>query len=102
MARPVCTRARPPLATLSAMSQTVAVIGLGRVGLPLALFLAERGCTVHGVDASADLLATLRAGRMPFLEEGGPELSRIVPTASPQDSFAEMRPSRVHGSRRSA
>ena len=35
------------------MADTVAVIGLGRVGLPFALFLAERGCTVHGIEVNA-------------------------------------------------
>jgi UDP-N-acetyl-D-mannosaminuronic acid dehydrogenase len=50
-----------------------AVIGLGRVGLPFALFLAERGCVVHGVETNPDQLAALRAGRMPFREDGGQE-----------------------------
>jgi UDP-N-acetyl-D-mannosaminuronic acid dehydrogenase len=54
--------------------ETVAIIGIGRVGLPFALYLAEAGCTVHGIDASAPLLSTVRAGRMPFLEEGAQAL----------------------------
>jgi UDP-N-acetyl-D-mannosaminuronic acid dehydrogenase len=53
------------------MRETVAVIGLGRVGLPFALFLAERGCTVHGIESNANTVATLRDGRLPFREEGG-------------------------------
>src|SRR3954454_17696520 len=52
------------------MSADVSVIGLGRVGLPLALSFADRGLTVVGVDRDADRLATLRGGRMPFHEEG--------------------------------
>jgi UDP-N-acetyl-D-mannosaminuronic acid dehydrogenase len=55
------------------MSATVAVIGIGRVGLPFALFLADRGCTVYGIDANADLIRALGEGRMPFREEGGQE-----------------------------
>jgi UDP-N-acetyl-D-mannosaminuronic acid dehydrogenase len=55
------------------VAATVAVIGIGRVGLPFALFLAERGCTVYGVDSNPDLLAALADGRMPFREEGGQE-----------------------------
>ena len=55
------------------MSSTVAVIGLGRVGLPFALFLAHRGCTVRGIDANPSVLEALREGRMPFREEGGQE-----------------------------
>ena len=41
----------------------VAVIGLGYVGLPLAVDLAESGREVLGIDASDDRLASIRAGR---------------------------------------
>src|ERR687893_535496 len=50
------------------MSYDVAVIGLGRVGLPLAITFADHGLSVLGVDKDADRLATLRTGRMPFKE----------------------------------
>jgi UDP-N-acetyl-D-glucosamine dehydrogenase len=40
----------------------VAVVGLGYVGLPLAVDLAESGREVLGVDASEERLATLRGG----------------------------------------
>jgi UDP-N-acetyl-D-mannosaminuronic acid dehydrogenase len=56
------------------MAQNVAVIGLGRVGLPFALFLANRGCTVRGIDNNPTALAALAQGRMPFREEGGREV----------------------------
>lgn len=52
------------------MSVEVSVIGLGRVGLPLALSFADRGLRVIGVDRDADRLAAVRAGRMPFAEPG--------------------------------
>jgi UDP-N-acetyl-D-mannosaminuronic acid dehydrogenase len=44
----------------------VAVVGLGRVGLPLALSFADRGRTVLGIDRDAERLAAVAAGRMPF------------------------------------
>ncbi len=53
------------------MDADVSVIGLGRVGLPLALSFADRGRRVIGVDRDAGRLAALRDGRMPFHEEGG-------------------------------
>jgi UDP-N-acetyl-D-mannosaminuronic acid dehydrogenase len=52
----------------------VSVIGLGRVGLPLALCFADRGLTVLGVDHDPAVLESLRAGRMPFEEPGAQEL----------------------------
>ena len=50
--------------------RVVSVIGLGRVGLPLALSFADRGLKVLGVDHDAAMIASLRAGRMPFEEPG--------------------------------
>ena len=52
----------------------VSVIGLGRVGLPLALCFADAGLSVLGVDKDADRLEAVRAGRMPFKEPGADEL----------------------------
>ena len=59
----------------------VAVIGLGRVGLPLALCFADRGLDVVGVDREPSVLAAVGAGRMPFQETGTQELlERVGPT----------------------
>ncbi len=55
-------------------SPDVAVIGLGRVGLPLALSFADRGLRVLGIDHDEAVLGSLRAGRMPFAEPGTQEL----------------------------
>jgi UDP-N-acetyl-D-mannosaminuronic acid dehydrogenase len=52
----------------------ISIIGLGRVGLPLALCFADRGLQVLGVDKDLELIASVRGGRMPFEERGTQEL----------------------------
>ncbi|MDX6718100.1 MAG: UDP-N-acetyl-D-mannosaminuronic acid dehydrogenase, partial [Solirubrobacteraceae bacterium] len=52
------------------MSAEVAVIGLGRIGLPLAISFADRGLRVLGVDKDAARLQAVRDARMPFAEPG--------------------------------
>src|ERR1700752_4073324 len=56
----------------------ISVIGLGRVGLPLALCFADRGLRVLGVDHDAAVLESLRAGRMPFNEADTQEMLERV------------------------
>ena len=56
------------------MSETVGVIGLGRVGLPLGLVFAEAGMQVVGLDVDQAMLDRLELGTMPFWEEGGQAL----------------------------
>jgi UDP-N-acetyl-D-mannosaminuronic acid dehydrogenase len=60
------------------MDADVSVIGLGRVGLPLALSFADRGLRVIGVDNDPDRIAALADGRMPFKETGAQELLERV------------------------
>jgi UDP-N-acetyl-D-mannosaminuronic acid dehydrogenase len=60
------------------MSCRVAVIGLGRVGLPLALSFADRGLEVIGIEREPLVLEELAAGRMPFAETGTQELLERV------------------------
>jgi UDP-N-acetyl-D-mannosaminuronic acid dehydrogenase len=60
------------------MSAGVAVIGLGRIGLPLAVSFADRGLRVLGIDKDPDRLRAIRDGRMPFAEPGAQEaLDRV-------------------------
>jgi UDP-N-acetyl-D-mannosaminuronic acid dehydrogenase len=56
------------------MSDRVAVIGLGRVGLPLALSFADRGVEVIGIEREPLILEEIAAGRMPFAETGTQDL----------------------------
>ncbi len=63
------------------MTPDVSIIGLGRVGLPLALSFADRGLRVLGIDKDPDRLDAVRAGRMPFKETGTQELlDRVTAT----------------------
>jgi UDP-N-acetyl-D-mannosaminuronic acid dehydrogenase len=56
----------------------VAVVGLGRVGLPLALSFADRGLDVIGVEREPAVLEQVAAGRMPYRETGTQELLERV------------------------
>ena len=61
--------------------QSVAVVGLGRIGLPLALSFADRGLDVVGVDKVPAALQSISSGRMPFEEPGTQELlMRVLPS----------------------
>jgi UDP-N-acetyl-D-mannosaminuronic acid dehydrogenase len=54
------------------------VIGLGRVGLPLALSFADRGLRVIGIDNDPARLGAVGEGRMPFAETGTEDLLERV------------------------
>src|SRR5215207_1170638 len=57
----------------------VSIIGLGRIGLPLAVSFADRGLKVLGIDKDPERLEAVREGRMPFKEPGTDEqLARIA------------------------
>ena len=62
-------------------STSVAVVGLGRVGLPLALSFAERGLGVIGVERQDAVLDQVADGHMPFRETGTQDLlERVLPS----------------------
>jgi UDP-N-acetyl-D-mannosaminuronic acid dehydrogenase len=62
------------------MTQSAAIVGLGRIGLPLALAFADRGIDVIGVDKERARLDTVGECRMPFEEPGTQELlERVLP-----------------------
>ena len=75
------------------MLKTAAVIGLGRLGAPLAACLASKGMRVIGVDADGQKVEALQAGRAPVAETGLEALirenrGRLGATASIEDAVA--------------
>lgn len=59
----------------------IAVIGLGKIGLPLAAQFADAGHEVIGVDINTETVETINAGRVPFPGEAHLDeyLARLVP-----------------------
>lgn len=57
---------------------SVAVVGLGYIGLPTAAILASRDVRVHGVDVNPATVAAVNAGEVPFVE---PDLADYVKQA---------------------
>ncbi|MEA2444470.1 MAG: UDP-N-acetyl-D-mannosaminuronic acid dehydrogenase [Thermoleophilales bacterium] len=63
------------------MQGTVAIVGLGRIGLPLALSFADQGLDVIGVEKQQRVIDLIEACKMPFEETGTQELlERVLPT----------------------
>jgi UDP-N-acetyl-D-mannosaminuronic acid dehydrogenase len=55
--------------------------GAGHVGLPLALVLADEGFAVDILDTNVEALKMIKAGQMPFIEDGAEDLlKRLLPT----------------------
>lgn len=55
-------------------NKTIAIIGTGRVGLPLALVFADKGFKVYGIDVNQEMIALLKKKKMPFIEKGAGSL----------------------------
>ncbi len=77
--------------------KTVAVIGLGRVGLPLALYLSTKACKVYGIDTDKTKIKQLLKGTMPFREEGAEKIlkKQVNKHFFPSTSFSALGKSRV-------
>lgn len=62
----------------SSVKMSVSVLGLGYIGLPTALLLAEGGASVYGYDTSKKRREMLEKGDLPFKENGLGELFERV------------------------
>lgn len=74
----------------------IAVVGLGKIGLPLAAQFANKGHEVIGIDINAETVATVNAGQEPFPGEAHLDeyLARLVPAGNLRatKSYAEAIP----------
>jgi len=73
-----------------ALADLTVVGGGGHVGIPLVLAFAEAGMTVNVNDLNEAVLASLRSGKLPFIEHGAAPLlskalanNRLIFTSSP-------------------
>ena len=55
-------------------SSKIAIIGIGRVGLPLALSFANSGFDTVGIDNNEEMIKTINQGIAPFHEDGMQEI----------------------------
>jgi hypothetical protein len=80
------------MATAKTADLTV-VGGAGHVGIPLVLSFAAKGLTVNVNDINEQTLATLRAGRVPFIENNAQPL--LTKALADKRLFFTSRPSEI-------
>ena len=68
--------------------KTVAVVGLGYIGLPTAVAIATRGIDVIGVDVNASTIDSVNRGEVPFAE---PDLAVAVSGAVAQGHLTAQK-----------
>ena len=75
------------------MKKIVAVIGLGYVGLPLAIYAAKSGYSVIGIDSDIDKVAKLNAGISPVEDVKNIEILDVIRTGmfKAQNDFAAIK-----------
>jgi UDP-N-acetyl-D-glucosamine dehydrogenase len=72
------------------MSGRVGIVGLGYVGLPLAVAFADAGHDVVGVDSDSRVVEALRAGRSHIEDVPSEALARIAERFHPTTRYAEL------------
>lgn len=89
--------AAKPKSSRKVSKLTISVIGIGRVGLPLALFLAELDNLVYGLDIDQQKVNLIAKGTMPFMEEGAPQLLKkhLSKNFIPSTNFENVAKSQV-------
>jgi UDPglucose 6-dehydrogenase len=78
---------------VSGSFERVSVVGLGKLGAPLAAVLASRGLTVVGVDAQPEVVRRMAEGESPVFEPGLAQMlqearGRITATADVAEAVA--------------
>ncbi len=68
------TKTAPFGSTGAKIADVTVVGGAGHVGIPLVLAFAEAGLTVNVNDLNENALATLKSGKLPFIEHGAAPL----------------------------
>ncbi|MBP9750011.1 MAG: nucleotide sugar dehydrogenase [Candidatus Pacebacteria bacterium] len=71
--------------------EKIAVIGLGYVGLPLALLAERKGYSVVGIDVDANKVTLLKNKKSPFLEEKLEEYLAHAEHISFSSDFSDLR-----------
>jgi UDP-N-acetyl-D-mannosaminuronic acid dehydrogenase len=84
---------RPTLAQTANTADLTIVGGAGHVGIPLVLAFAAKGFTVNVNDFNEDALATLKSGRVPFMEAGAQPL--LAKALSDKRLFFTSAPSAI-------
>jgi len=68
------------LGQINAKNETITVVGMGYMGLPIACLLANAGYSVTGVDLNEEKVKSINNAECPFDEVGLPELINKVVT----------------------
>jgi UDP-N-acetyl-D-glucosamine dehydrogenase len=69
---------------------SIGIVGLGYVGLPLAVAFAEAGCDVVGIDVDAGKVAGLRAGRSHIEDIPDARLAAVLERCTFSTRFVEL------------
>ena len=80
------------LARIEDHSAVVAIVGLGYVGLPLAVAFAERGFPVLGIDVDSARAESLNCGHSHVQDVSSERLARLLADTSVGENCAARRP----------
>src|SRR5215208_7904373 len=69
---------------------SIGIVGLGYVGLPLAVAFAEAGCDVVGIDVDAGKVAGLREGRSHIEDIPDEQLRPVLERCTFSTRFVEL------------
>src|ERR1041384_7813024 len=75
---PTVTCAEALANKIAARTARVGIVGLGYVGLPLAIEYAKAGFTVTGIDLVESKVARINAGDSYIQDVAGPEIEKLV------------------------